>query len=135
MDFNGRGAQMSRGGVAMDINLPVVAGTISTIIFVFSELPRLTKAFRTRNLASYSLTNILLANTGNVVYSVYVFHLPPGPIWLMHTFYLTTTGLMLFWYLRYEWRSRRQKPLALFLRSRLSLRQVTVSSKRWSEAA
>ena len=30
--------------------------------------------------------------------------LPPGPIWLLHAFYLVTTALMLAWYLRYEWR-------------------------------
>lgn len=88
----------------MDINLPVVAGMISTIIFALSTLPMLVKAFQTRNLGSYSLGNIVLANVGNVIHSIYVFHLPPGPIWLLHTFYLVTTGLMLIWYLRYEWR-------------------------------
>ena len=64
----------------------------------------LVKAFRTKNLSSYSLGNILLANVGNVIHSIYVFHLSRGPIWLLHTFYLVTTGLMLVWYLRYEWR-------------------------------
>jgi len=88
----------------MDTNLPVIAGSISTIIFAFSTLPMLVKAFRTKDLSSYSLGNILLANVGNVVHSIYVFHLPPGPIWLLHSFYLVTTGLMLVWYLRYEWR-------------------------------
>lgn len=119
----------------MNIDLPVVAGTTSTIIFVFSELPMLTKVFRTRNLASYSLGNIVLANSGNVIYSAYVFHLPPGPIWLMHTFYLITTGLMLVWYLRYEWRPRLLKSLTLSLRSRLSPRRAALSSERWPEAA
>jgi uncharacterized protein with PQ loop repeat len=89
----------------MDINLPIIAGTISTIIFAFSTLPMLLKAFRTKDMKSYSLGNILLANVGNVIHSVYVFHLPPGPIWLLHAFYLITTGLMLVWYLRYEMRS------------------------------
>jgi uncharacterized protein with PQ loop repeat len=89
----------------MDINLPVIAGTISTIIFAFSTLPMLLKAFRTKDMKSYSLGNILLANVGNIVHSFYVFHLPPGPIWLLHAFYLITTGLMLVWYLRYEMRS------------------------------
>ena len=88
----------------MDTNLPVIAGSISTIIFAFSTLQMLVKAFRTKDLSSYSLGNILLANVGNVVHSIYVFHLPPGPIWLLHSFYLVTTGLMLVWYLRYEWR-------------------------------
>lgn len=89
----------------MDINLPVIAGSISTMIFAFSTLPMLLKAFRTKDLKSYSLGNILLANIGNVIHSVYVFNLPLGPIWLLHTFYLITTCLMLVWYLRYERRS------------------------------
>ena len=88
----------------MDLNLPVIAGSISTTIFAFSTLPMLLKAFRTKDLKSYSLGNILLANVGNIIHSVYVFNLPPGPIWLLHAFYLFTTALMLFWYLRYEWR-------------------------------
>ena len=119
----------------MDFNIPLLAGTISTIIFVFSELPMLMKAFRTKNLASYSLGNILLANSGNLIYSAYVFHLPPGPIWLMHSFYLTTTGMMLIWYLRYERRPHLLKSLALFLRSRWSHRRATVSPERWPETA
>jgi hypothetical protein len=41
----------------------------------------LVKAHRTRDLASYSLGNLLLANVGNAVHSVYVFSLPAGPIW------------------------------------------------------
>ena len=89
----------------MDINLPVIAGTLSTSIFVISALPMLVKALRTKDLRSYSLGNILLANVGNAVYSVYVFHLPAGPIWLLHTFQTAATGLMLVWYVRYARRS------------------------------
>ena len=43
----------------------------------------------------------MLANVGNLIYSLYVFHLPAGPIWLLHTFYAATSALMLFWSLRY----------------------------------
>ena len=89
----------------MDISLSVIAGAISTTVFVLSTLPMLSKAFQTKDLRSYSLGNILLANIGNVIHSVYVFSLPPGPIWLLHTFYLVSTGLMLFWYLRYAGRT------------------------------
>ena len=85
----------------MNMELPVIAGTISTTIFVLSTLPMLLKAFRTKDMRSYSLGNILLSNVGNVVHSAYVFSLPAGPIWLLHSFYLFTTGLMLIWYLRY----------------------------------
>jgi uncharacterized protein with PQ loop repeat len=86
----------------VEFNLAVIAGTISTIIFACSTLPMLRKAFCTKDMRSYSLGNILLANAGNVIHSFYIFNLPPGPIWLLHAFYLITTGLMLFWYLRYE---------------------------------
>ena len=94
----------------MEMNLPVLAGAISTTIFALSTLPMLVKASRTKDLSSYSLGNILLANVGNVVHSVYVFSLPAGPIWLLHAFYLVTTALMLVWYLRYEWRWRNIPP-------------------------
>ena len=65
----------------------------------------------------YSLGNILLANGGNLIHSIYVYSLPPGPIWLLHTFHLTTTGLMLAWYARYEWRPQ---PGARLRRTRLA---------------
>lgn len=86
----------------MDVNMPLLAGTVSSTIFVVSTLPMLLKARRSRDLKSYSLTNIALSNVGNLVHSLYVYSLPAGPIWLLHTFYLITTGLMLFWYFRYE---------------------------------
>ena len=86
----------------MDISIPLIAGSTSTIIFAASALPMLFKAYRTKDLASYSRHNIVMANTGNVVHSFYVYNLPPGPIWLLHSFYLVTTAIMLVWYLRYE---------------------------------
>src|SRR5574342_675257 len=86
----------------MDINLPMIAGFISTTLFALGTLPMLTKAFRTKNLASYSLGNIVMSNVGNLIYSIYVFNLPPGPIWFLHGYNLLSTGLMLVWYLQYE---------------------------------
>ena len=67
------------------------------MIFAGSTLPMLVKAARTKDLSSYSLGNILLSNLGNVLHSVYVFHLPAGPIWALHTFCLLSTALMLVW--------------------------------------
>ena len=93
----------------MDAALPVIAGSISTVIFAVATLPMLVKAARTKDLASYSIGNIGLANVGNVVHSVYVFSLPMGPIWLLHAFYLVSTGLMLVWWLMYA-RPRRRRP-------------------------
>jgi len=81
--------------------IPVLAGIASTIIFAASVLPMLVKARQTRDLRSYSRGNLLLANIGNGVHSVYVFDLPPGPIWALHGFYLVTSALMLLWSVRY----------------------------------
>lgn len=86
----------------MDAGVPVIAGTISTLIFVGSYLPMLIKAGTTKDLHSYSLGQILLANVGNLIHTVYILHLPPGPVWMLHGFYLVTTALMLFWYVRYS---------------------------------
>lgn len=86
------------------VSLPTLAGIASTVIFAASTLPMLVKAYRSRDLRSYSLGNIVLANVGNSVHSIYVYSLPPGPVWLLHSFYLVSTALMLGWYLRYTLR-------------------------------
>lgn len=90
----------------MNFDLPFIAGAASSAIFVMSTLPMLLKAFNTKNLKSYSLTNIMLSNIGNLIYAIYVYSLPVGPVWALHTFNLVATGLMLFWYLRYEGKGR-----------------------------
>ncbi|MGH3385516.1 MAG: hypothetical protein ACRDO1_13130 [Nocardioidaceae bacterium] len=84
------------------MDLPVIAGAISTTIFAVSALPMLLKAVRTKDLSSYSLGNIALANLGNIIHSVYVLHLPMGPVWFLHGYYLVTTALMLLWCLWYS---------------------------------
>jgi hypothetical protein len=85
----------------MDIDLAILAGGVSTVIFAGSVMPMIVKAVRTRDLASYSLGNLLLSNTGNVVYAVYVYSLPAGPIWALHGFYILSTAFMLAMYLRH----------------------------------
>ena len=89
----------------MNVALPTIAGTISTVLFVASYLPMLVKAVRTKDLTSYSLGNLVIANFGNAVYSVYVFSLPFGPIWFLHGFYLVATAAMLVWHRRYAGRA------------------------------
>ena len=88
----------------------MLAGAVSTVIFALSAMPMLAKAARTKDLGSYSLGNIVLSNTGNLVHSVYVFNLPPGPIWVLHSFYLVSTALMLVWYLRFTGSPRFRHP-------------------------
>ena len=82
-------------------SIAILAGTASSLLFAASVLPMLIKAARTRDLTSYSRGNLVLANVGNAVHSVYVAQLPAGPIWALHSFYVVTSALMLIWHLHY----------------------------------
>ena len=88
------------------------------MLFAVSTLPMLIKAARTKELNSYSRGNLVLANVGNAVHSIYVFQLPFGPIWALHSFYIVASGLMLLWHLRYAkrkprpWRATRPQQLS-----------------------
>jgi uncharacterized protein with PQ loop repeat len=83
-------------------DVAIIAGTVSTFIFVGSYLPMLVKAVRTKDLSSYSVLNLVLANIGNAVHSIYVFSLPAGPLWALHSFYLLASALMLVWWARFK---------------------------------
>ena len=83
-------------------HISLLAGIISTILFASSNIPMLVKAYRTRNLQSYSLLHMVMSNVGNGVHWIYVFGLPWGPIWVLHGFYTLATALMLVWYLRHR---------------------------------
>lgn len=61
----------------MDINLPMIAGAISITLFAVSTLLMVVKAYRTKDLKSYSLSYLLLGNSGNIIHSVYVFDMLP----------------------------------------------------------
>ncbi|MFL6046629.1 MAG: PQ-loop domain-containing transporter [Propionibacteriaceae bacterium] len=67
-------------------SVAMIAGSISTALFVVSALPMLYKAARTKELGSYSLGYLALANVGNGFYAIYVFSMPVGPIWALHSF-------------------------------------------------
>ena len=94
-------SRLTHSGEVEPMDVAVLAGSVSTALFVGSYLPMLLKAFRTKNLDSYSRGNLVLATVGNAVYSIYVFSLPFGPIWFLHTFYVVATLLMLVWHLRH----------------------------------
>jgi hypothetical protein len=96
-------AKIKDGGIKMDaINFQVIAGILSTTIFTISNIPMLVKAARTHDLKSYSRINIVLGNIGNLIHWVYIFHLPFGPIWFLHSFYTISSIFMLLWHFRYE---------------------------------
>jgi uncharacterized protein with PQ loop repeat len=83
-------------------HISFLAGMISTSIFTVSHIPMLVRAFRTKDLRSYSAANLVLANLGNVFHWFYIASLPLGPIWLLHGFYTVVSATMLLWYLRYR---------------------------------
>ena len=78
------------------------AGLVATALFVGSALPMLIKAARTKNLASYSGGNLLIANLGNLAQSVYLASVPPGPLWALHAFNSLASATMLTWWLRHS---------------------------------
>jgi hypothetical protein len=94
----------------MDTNqLALLAGSISTMIFAASNIPMLVKVLRTKEVGSYSVTNIALANIGNLIYWIYLFSLPFGPVWLLHGYNTITTALMLALYMRFHHKQQSKK--------------------------
>jgi hypothetical protein len=77
------------------MNAVTVAGVISTLMFLGSNLPMVVQAIRTRDLSSYSRGYLVMTNIGNAVYTVYVLSLPAGPIWLLHLVYTAVSAFML----------------------------------------
>lgn len=84
--------------------LPLLAGTAATALFALSNLPMLARALRSRDLRSYSLSNLVLINVGNALYWLYVASLPAGPIYVLHGVYTLAAAVMLLLYLRYRGR-------------------------------
>jgi hypothetical protein len=95
----------------MDIQqIMLLAGTISTSIFAVSHIPMLIRAFRTKDLRSYSPANLVLSNIGNAFHWLYIASLPFGPIWFLHSFYTLAAAIMLLWYLQHRSRWADPKP-------------------------
>lgn len=80
--------------------LSLMAGVISSFIFAGSHVPMLRRAYQTKDLRSYSRLNLMLVNVGNLIYWLYLLSLPPGPVWVLHTFYTLSSALLLLWYCR-----------------------------------
>jgi hypothetical protein len=89
------------------MNAVTVAGIISTLLFLGSNLPMVVQAIRSRDVSSYSRGNLIMINIGNGVYTVYVLSLPAGPIWLLHLVYTAVSAFML---LVHVWWARVQEP-------------------------
>ncbi len=97
--------------ITMDIQrIALFAGMISTTIFAVSHIPMLIRAFRTKDLRSYSAANLILSNLGNGFHWLYVVSLPFGPIWFLHSFYTLTAAIMLLWYAQHRYKWSASKP-------------------------
>ena len=77
------------------MNAVTVAGIVSTLMFLGSNLPMVVQAIRSRDVSSYSRGYLVMTNIGNLVYTVYVLSLPAGPIWLLHLVYTAVSAFML----------------------------------------
>lgn len=82
--------------------MQMVAGSLAGLIFAAGSMDMLVKAWRTKDLRSYSLGQIVLNNVGNLFYWLYVLSLPFGPIYFMHGFFTLVSLLMLVWYFAYR---------------------------------
>lgn len=100
--------QADNAPTVLVMDIPLVAGTVSTVVFAVSNLPMLRKALRTRDVSSYSVSSLAMINAANAAYSLYVFSLPVGPIWALHTFYLVSCAIMLALCVEQRRRSRRR---------------------------
>jgi hypothetical protein len=80
----------------------LLAGSLAGLIFAAGSGSMVIKAWRTRNLASYSAGQLVLNNVGNLFYWLYVVSLPFGPIYFMHGFFTLVSLLMLIWYWLYR---------------------------------
>lgn len=82
--------------------IQMLAGFASTALFVSNNFPMVVKAFKTKDLSSYSFGHIALSNVCNLLLALYIVSLPAGPVWFQHGFFTVATALMLVWYLRHE---------------------------------
>ena len=82
--------------------LQLLAGSLSSLIFVSSNFPMLWKVLKTRDVKSYSLGQIILRNLGNLVYWIYVASLPVGPVWYLQGFFTFSGLILLACYLKFD---------------------------------
>lgn len=84
------------------MDIQIMAGSVSTVVFIVSSFLMVYKAYTTSDLESYSLGNLIFNNLGNLIHWIYISSLPLGPIWFLHAYYTLITALMLLWYFRFR---------------------------------
>ena len=108
----------------MRIDVPAVAGVLSTCVFALVTMPMLTKAARTNDLFVLQRRHLLMSNAGNILYSFYVFSLSVGPVWALHAFNMAIGSAMLTWWLRYRTHHPSPPPAQLISRGRIQIRRA-----------
>jgi len=76
-------------------DIQIIAGSISSFIFICGTLSMLVKAWLTKDMASYSISALALNTGGNLIHWLYISSLPLGPIYALHGFHTVATVLML----------------------------------------
>lgn len=89
----------------------LLAGSAAGFIFAAGSLNMVIKAWRTKDMRSYSFGQMVLNNVGNVFYWLYVLSLPIGPIYFMHGFFTLVSLLMMIWYFVYRAEPRTPKQI------------------------
>jgi uncharacterized protein with PQ loop repeat len=105
----------------------MMAGSVAGLIFAAASWNMLVKAWRTKDLSSYSLGQLVLNNVGNLFYWFYVISLPFGPIYFMHAFFTLASLIMLVWYFVYRKAPNSRKPVTGENQARLSNLRTTVT--------
>lgn len=108
--------------------MQLIAGSLAGLIFATGSVNMAVKAWRTKDLRSYSLGQMVLNNVGNLFYWLYVISLPFGPIYIMHGFFTFVSLLMLIWYFTYRIPQATQTINVAELQQVLSRK---VFAKRW----
>ncbi len=109
-------------------SIQVIAGFVSSLIFISGNFPMLFKALKTKDMHSYSLGQLILGNLGNTAYWLYVAGLPVGPVWFLQGFFSLSSATMLFCYLRYEKKWFRLRPEASESRESVAVRSASVKA-------
>jgi hypothetical protein len=93
-------------------NLQLIAGSISSLIFILGALNMVIKAYITKDMESYSISALVLNNVGNLIHWVYIASMPLGPIYLLHGFFTVVTLFLLIWALIYRHRPQTAKRIS-----------------------
>lgn len=84
------------------MELQVAAGSISSVIFMMGTTTMVIRAWRTKDMQSFSATMLVLNNLGNFIHWIYVLSLPVGPIYVLQAFNTAATLFMLIWWVLYH---------------------------------